>query len=145
MNDLQWLYWDEDSARVNPRKCRVMDVIRTLGLGPTQTEQTLLLQSGELVPWCKGELANRYAAMRLVRIHRVVVRNRPHLPARFQMGEWLSRPLLNGQSAFAVLCDPYFLEHRLERALLIISRLTGQSPKSTTGKAIAANVVLLTP
>lgn len=145
MNDLQWLYWDEDSARVNQRKRRVMDIIRTLGLSPTQTEQTLLLQPGELVPWCKGELANRYAAMRLVRIHRVVVRNRPHLPARFQMGDWLSRPLLSGQSALGVLCDPYFLEHRLERALLIIARLTGQSPKSTTEPAVSGNVVMLTP
>ncbi|MGB0957130.1 MAG: hypothetical protein ACPGUF_01555 [Litorivicinus sp.] len=145
MNDLQWLFWDEPSARSNQRKRRVMDVIRTLGINPAQTEQALLLQPGELVSWCKGELSNRYAAMRLVRIHRVVVRNRPYLPPRYQMAAWLERPLLNGQSALGVLCDPYFLEHRLERALLMVSRLTGQSPKSTSRPALAGNVVNLVP
>lgn len=143
MNEIDWLYWDEASARVNQRKRRIMDVIRTLGIGPAQTEQALMLQPGELIPWCKGEIANRYAAMRLVRIHRVVARNRPYMPPRYQMADWLNRPLLSGQSAINILMDPYFLEHRLERILLIVSRQAGHSPRSAKVNLPQSNVVQL--
>ena len=46
--------------------------------------------------------------MRLVRIHRVVARNRAYLPARYEMGDWMKKKLVDGQSALDILRDPYF-------------------------------------
>ena len=130
MNDLQWLYWDRDSAQDNQRQRRVMDMVRVLGLTPSQVERFLMLEPGDLTQWCKGLISNRYAAMRLVRIHRVVQRNRDYLPPRHQMPDWLSRRLANGQSGIDVLSDPYFLEHRLERIFVVMARQCGASPAS---------------
>lgn len=131
MNDLQWLYWDRQSALQNPRQQRVVEVLRALAITPSQLERFLMLESGQLIPWCQSEVANRYAAMRLVRIHRVVVRNRAYLPARFEMGSWMKKKLVDGQSALDILRDPYFLEHRLERVLVMMARRSGSFPKST--------------
>lgn len=143
MNDLQWLYWNRDSAQTNQRQRRVMDVVRALGITPSQLERFLMLEDGQLTPWCQGELANRYAAMRLVRIHRVVLRNRDYLPPRYQMNDWMKRRLINGQSALQILSDPYFLEHRLERVLLIMARQAGTSPRSSERVRGTGNVVRL--
>ena len=131
MNDLQWLYWDRQSALHNPRQQRVVEVVRALAITPSQLERFLMLEPGQLTPWCRGDLANRYAAMRLVRIHRVVARNRAYLPARYEMSEWMKKKLVDGQSALDVLRDPYFLEHRLERVLVVMARRSGGSPVST--------------
>ena len=67
--------------------------------------------------------------MRLVRIHRVVARNRAYLPARYEMGDWMKKKLVDGQSALDILRDPYFLEHRLERVLVVMARRSGDSPR----------------
>lgn len=93
-----------------------------------------MLQPGELTSWCQGEINNRYAAMRLVRIHRVVLRNRDYLPPRYQMCEWMAKKLANGQSALDILGDPYFLEHRLERAFVMMARLNSGSGKPVMAK-----------
>ena len=129
MNDLQWLYWDRQSALHNPRQQRVVEVVRALAITPSQLERFLMLEPGQLTPWCRGDLANRYAAMRLVRIHRVVARNRANLPARYEMGDWMKKKLVDGQSALDILRDPYFLEHRLERVLVVMARRSGGSPR----------------
>ena len=129
MNDLQWLYWDRQSALHNPRQQRVVEVVRALAITPSQLERFLMLEPGQLTPWCRGDLANRYAAMCLVRIHRVVARNRAYLPARYEMGAWMKKKLVDGQSALDILRDPYFLEHRLERVLVVMARRSGGSPR----------------
>ena len=129
MNDLQWLYWDRQSALHNPRQQRVVEVVRALAITPSQLERFLMLEPGQLTPWCRGDLSNRYAAMRLVRIHRVVARNRAYLPARYEMGDWMKKKLVDGQSALDILRDPYFLEHRLERVLVVMARRSGGSPR----------------
>ena len=130
MNDLQWLYWDRQSALHNPRQQRVVEVVRVLAITPSQLEQFLMLEPGQLTLWCQGDIANRYAAMRLVRIHRVVAQNRAYLPARFEMGGWMKKKLVDGQSALDILRDPYFLEYRLERVLVVMVRRSGGSPRS---------------
>jgi len=141
MNDLRWLYWDRESAQTNQRQRRVIDVVRTLSLTSTQIEQFLMLEPGQLTQWCQGELSNRYAAMRLVRIHRVVLRNREFLPARRQMPDWMSRKLVNGRSALDVLADPYFLEHRLEQTLALMARRSGQRVGQNPSANPRSNVV----
>lgn len=143
MNDLQWLYWNRESAQTNQRQRRVMDVVRALGITPSQLERFLMLEAGQLTHWCQGELANRYAAMRLVRIHRVVLRNRDYLPPRYQMEQWMRRRLINGQSALDILADPYFLEHRLERVLLVMARQAGSSPRDSDRARRRCKVVQL--
>ena len=143
MNDLQWLYWDRESAQNNQRQRRVLDIVRVLAISPVQLEQFLMLAPGDLTQWCKGLVANRYAAMRLVRIHRVVQRNRDFLPPRHLMSSWMERKLANGQSALDILVDPYFLEHRLERVLVIIARQTGSTPKDSRTQCKSGQVLPL--
>ena len=45
------------------------------------------------------------------------------------MGDWMKKKLVDGQSALDILRDPYFLEHRLERVLVVMARRSGDSPR----------------
>lgn len=124
MNNLAWLFWDRASDLSNQRKRRVVEVVRILAVSPAQLERFLMLQPGQLTDWCLGLVSSRYAAMRLVRIHRVVTRCRANLPPRSEMAQLIDRPAVNGQSILSIMSDPYFLENRLEKALDYIGHVS---------------------
>lgn len=143
MNDFAWLFWDRPSLLSNQRKRRAVEVMRVLGLSPAQLEKSLMLGEHTLTHWCKGLVPNRYASMRLVRIHRVVNRKRDQLPDRRRLGQLLERPIVGGQSLLSILTDPYFLEYRLEMALTNVAQAEGGKADAKAGEVV--RLLTLTP